>query len=191
MIDSRKAVLTVLTTFVLLAGCQDQTAPPSSIISVSGSSNSEANNSASPAAETKAHQSRDQKDVPSEVAEITFDDINLGMQQDMAFRPFLLTERAKELNGRCVRLSGYMNGGLSQFRGIKEFVLLKNRECKFGPGGQADHLVRIFLQDSLTTSYTDEVIIIEGILEIKPYQGPDGFTWSVYEIAGRSIKQRR
>ena len=180
-----------LVSSAVLAGCQNQTAPPTAINSTSNSSNSHAANSTLPVAEKKHDPSGDKKAASNEVAEITFDDLLLGMEKDMAFRPFMLTERAQELDGHCVRISGYMNEGLSQFRGIKEFILLRNRECKFGPGGQADHLVRIFLQDKLTTSYTDEIVIVEGILEIKPYQGPDGFTWSVYELAGQAIKRRR
>ena len=63
----------------------------------------------------------------SEVVDITFEDINLGMQADMAFRPFMLTDRVNELNGRHVRISGYIDGGVAQARGIQEFVLLRSR----------------------------------------------------------------
>jgi len=37
---------------------------------------------------------------------ITFDDLNLGMQADMVFREFLLTDRARELDGKKVRGRG-------------------------------------------------------------------------------------
>ena len=60
------------------------------------------------------------------------------MQPDIVYRPWMLTDRAKELDGRTVRVSGYMWGGSDRFAGLKEFILLRNTECKFGPGGQFD-----------------------------------------------------
>ncbi|MFO0821486.1 MAG: hypothetical protein U1A77_26315 [Pirellulales bacterium] len=120
---------------------------------------------------------------------ITFDDLNLGMQADMVFRDFLLTDRARELDGQKVRIVGYMDGGVSQQKGIKEFVLLKNTECKFGAGGQADHLLRVLLQDGVTVDYTRfGALQIEGVLKISPFNGPDGNTWSVYDLLGNSAK---
>jgi hypothetical protein len=120
---------------------------------------------------------------------ITFDDLNLGMQADMVFRDFLLTDRARELDGQKVRIVGYMDGGVSQQKGITEFVLLKNTECKFGAGGQADHLLRVLLQDGVTVDYTRfGALQIEGVLKISPFNGPDGNTWSVYDLLGNSAK---
>lgn len=120
---------------------------------------------------------------------ITFDDLNLGMQADMVFRDFLLTDRARELDGQKVRIVGYMDGGVSQQKGIKEFVLLKNTECKFGAGGQADHLLRVLLQDGVTVDYTRfGALQIEGVLKVSPFNGPDGNTWSVYDLLGNSAK---
>ena len=63
--------------------------------------------------------------------------------------------------------------------------------CCFGPGGQADHLVKVVLADGVVTSYTDKVIIVEGVLRVSPYRGPDGFTWSVYDLAGDGVQLRR
>ena len=77
------------------------------------------------------------------VEQITFDDLILGMSADMVFRPWMLEAnggRAKELDGQRVRLAGIMHGGVKSQTKNKEFVLLRNKECKFGPGGQADHL---------------------------------------------------
>jgi len=126
-----------------------------------------------------------------EIVEISFDDIVLGIPEDVRFRPFMLTDEARELDGRRVRIGGYMHGGVDQIRGIQEFILLRNKECKFGPGGKADHLVQVFLQGGATTSYTSEVVVVEGILTVNPFHGADGFTWSIYKLAGTSAKERR
>ena len=46
---------------------------------------------------------------PSEgVVDISFEDIRLPIQEDMVFRPFMLTDRARELDGKRIRISGYM-----------------------------------------------------------------------------------
>lgn len=117
-----------------------------------------------------------------EVIDITFDDVNLQMQADMVFRPFLITDRVRQLEGRRVRIGGVMYA-TDRTRGITEFVLLKNTECKFGPGGMADHLVSVTLKDGETTTYPgDKPISVEGVLRVNPFQGPDGFTWSVYDL---------
>jgi hypothetical protein len=122
---------------------------------------------------------------------ITFDDLILGMQPDMVFRDFLLTERARELDGKKVRLVGYMDGGVSQTKGIQEFVLLQNTECKFGPGGQADHLVRVLMKGGATADYSLNALQVEGVLKINPFNGPDGNTWSVYDLVGEQVKTIR
>lgn len=119
---------------------------------------------------------------------ITFDDLNLGMQADMVFRDFLLSERVRELDGQKVRLIGYMHGGVSQLKDLREFVLLRNTECKFGPGGLADHLVRVFVKSEPGAEYSTSAMQIEGILKVNPFQGPDGNTWSVYDIEALAIK---
>lgn len=122
---------------------------------------------------------------------ITFEDLNLGMQADMVFRDFLLTDRARELDGRKVRLIGYMDGGISQSKGIKEFILLRNTECKFGAGGQADHLVRVLLVEGVTINYTQDAVQVDGVLRINPFNGADGNTWSVFDLAGEQCKTIR
>lgn len=172
----------------LLTGCQ-----PSSNDDTSGSSNTVASASSESSPDTSATENANLQTSKrtNKVEEISFDDIVLGMQPDVRFRPFMLTDRAKNLDGRPVRISGYMHGGVSQIRGIREFILLRNKECKFGPGGQADHLVQINLEDGITASYTSDVVEVEGILNIRPFHGSDGFTWSIYELAGTSTKLRR
>ncbi len=120
---------------------------------------------------------------PGEAQKITFDDLNLGMREDMVFRPFLVTDRVKELDGTRVRITGFIHGGAAGTKGIREFVLLKNTECKFGAGGQADHLAMVYLTPGETAKYQVEAVKVEGVLKVKPFEGPDGNTWSVYDLA--------
>jgi len=124
---------------------------------------------------------------PGEAEKITFDDLNLGMQADMVYRPFLLNDRVTELKGKRLSVVGYMHGGVDSAKNNTKFILLKNTECKFGPGGQADHLADVRLKDGEATRFTREAVKVEGTLKIMPYEGPDGNTWSIYRLEDAKI----
>jgi hypothetical protein len=124
---------------------------------------------------------------PGQAEKITFDDLNLGMQADMVYRPFLLTDRVKELDGKRLSLTGYMHGGVDSTKNVKEFILLKNIECKFGPGGQADHLADVKLKGGESIRFTRDAVKVEATLKIEPYEGPDGNTWSIYRLEDAKI----
>jgi hypothetical protein len=118
-----------------------------------------------------------------EVRVITFDDVNLGMEPDARFRPFMLVDRpAQDLIGKRVNLAGYINP-TDSLRGITDFVLLRNLECKFGPGGQADHLVHVLMQGDASADFTDKTVYVEGELVLNPFHAPDGSaTWCVFDL---------
>lgn len=129
---------------------------------------------------------------PGEAIRITFDHIILGMQKDVAFRPWMLNDEVKELEGQKISITGVMNGsGLKSQKRLKEFVLLRNAECKFGPGGQADHLAMVLMKDGSTIDYGTETVRVEGTLRIKPTTGSDGNTWSIYELEDATAKVQK
>ena len=115
-----------------------------------------------------------------EVAEISFEDVNLGMPVGAAFRPFMLTDRVKSLEGKRVRIKGFVMAS-DRTKGMKEFVFLRNTECKFGPGGQADHLLRVFMRKGETAAYRSKPVSIEGVLRVKPFPSSRQ-TWSVFDL---------
>ena len=121
--------------------------------------------------------------VENEIEVISFDQLNLAMQPDMRYRPFLLEDRAaKELIGKRVNIAGYILPS-DRMQGMTDFILLKNLECKFGPGGQADHLVHVYMQGDASTDFTDKIVYVEGILELNPVHSPDEVsTWSIYDL---------
>jgi len=125
---------------------------------------------------------------PGDAEKITLDDVNLGMQADVVFRPFMMSDRVKDLEGKRISIVGYMHGGQAGQRGIKEFILLKNTQCKFGPGGQADHLADVKLKSDAAIPYTPSPIKVEGTLVLEPFQGPDGNTWSIYRLEGAQVR---
>lgn len=123
---------------------------------------------------------------------ISFDDLNVGMPVDSVFRPFMLefnNGRAKSLLGTKVNVGGYMNP-TDSLTGVTEFILLRNLECKFGPGGQADHLVRVMMQGDLTTNFTDKIVYVEGVLELNPYPEGGASTWSIYDLKATKVSTK-
>jgi hypothetical protein len=117
---------------------------------------------------------------PGDPEKITFDDLNLGMQADMVYRPFMLSDRAKELEGKRVRLSGDMLPYVS--KKAKTFILLRNNKCLYGKGGQADHVALVQMKDGQTIDYTAKTVRIEGNLKVVPVSGDDGNTKHVFVL---------
>jgi hypothetical protein len=125
---------------------------------------------------------------PGDAEKITFDDLNLGMVADVVYRDFMLSDRVKELTDKRISLVGYMHAGQSSQRGIKDFILLKNTQCKFGPGGQADHLANVILREGSSTKFSPSPVKVEGTLKVQPFNGPDGNTWSIYRLEDAQIR---
>ena len=119
---------------------------------------------------------------PGDPEKITFDDLILGMQADMVYRPFMLTDRAKELEGKKVRLSGEMWPGASSTK-LKEFILLRNTKCLYGKGGQADHVADIKMKEGHTIDFSTSTVRVEGKLRIVPRNSDlDGTTMHIYVL---------
>lgn len=127
---------------------------------------------------------------PGDPEKITFDDLILGMQADMVFRPFMLTDRAKELEGKRVRLTGEMYAGsVAGSEKLKEFIVLRNRECKYGAGGQADHVADVQMKEGHTTKFTIGTIRVEGTLRINPVNDDKtGVTNHIYVLEDAVVK---
>jgi len=116
---------------------------------------------------------------PGEPLKITFDNIILGMQANMVYRPWMLKDEVKDLEGQRVSITGVMYPGDSSK--FDSFILLRNKECKYGDGGQADHLADIKLKPGTKTTYHGGTVRVEGVLKVAP-DTRDDFTWSVYVI---------
>jgi hypothetical protein len=137
---------------------------------------------------TKVFSSSRAPSRPGEAEKISFDDLIIGVQADVVYRPWMMKERPKELDGKKVRISGFMHGGIENPDKVPEFVLLRNLECKFGPGGQADHLAMVYMKPGTTTTYIGkDPIKVEGVLRIEPFLGVDGNTWSIYRIDDAAV----
>ncbi|HZN34049.1 MAG TPA: hypothetical protein VFB80_09530 [Pirellulaceae bacterium] len=113
---------------------------------------------------------------------ITWEQLDLPIPPDSVFEPWMITTRVQALEGKQVRIKGYMFGGLFQTSGIREFPLLREKDCPFGQGGQPHHAINVELAGSLRTSLTTEPVTVEGKFSVQPWTGPNGKTWSVYHM---------
>jgi hypothetical protein len=118
---------------------------------------------------------------------ITFDDLELEMKEDSVFDRSLLTDRVEQLLGHKVRIRGFIYPSIMQQTGITSFPLVKNTECKFGPGGVAHHIIVVDMHAGSSTSFTVRPIAVEGALSVRPWDGADGNTWAVYHMVGEKV----
>ena len=113
---------------------------------------------------------------------IKWEDIDLPLGSEAKFEPWMLTTGLKALDGRGVRIAGYIYGDVFQPTNIREFKLVRHVDCEFGAVGHPAHLIFIELKDKLRTSFTTEPVTVEGTFHIKPFTGPDGRTWALYHM---------
>lgn len=119
--------------------------------------------------------------------DIAWDELEVGIPADSVFEAWMMKTSIKALDGKLVRIIGYMHGGVPVRKGIREFVLLRNIDCPFGQQGEAHHAMMVELQGDLRAEYTSQPFAIEGIFRIQPMTGPDGNTWALYRLEGTAI----
>lgn len=159
-------MLSIVSYFALFAGCGRQVAelPPTTPVSASQSA------APSEPADEKGPQT------------ITWEQLDLPIPPDSKFEPWMMTTRVQALDGRQVRIEGYMFGGLFQTTGLRSFPLLREKECPFGEGGQPHHAINVELAGDLRASFTTQPVTVEGKFSIRPWNGPNGKTWSLYHM---------
>jgi hypothetical protein len=125
---------------------------------------------------------------PQAVVAISYEDLDLPMEPDTLFENWMLTQRVRDLDGKRVRITGFMGGGVQYSgRNIRQFMMLREKECPYGPGGQAHHAIAVTLKKA-TARYTTDAITIEGVLAVKPFTGYNGKTWSVYALEDAEMR---
>jgi hypothetical protein len=117
-----------------------------------------------------------------EPTEITWDELDIGIHAESRFEPWMMKTSIQSLEGQRVRITGYMHGGVAVKEGIREFILLRNIDCPYGRQGEAHHVMVVRLAGDLRTSYSQKAIAVEGTFHVRPFDGPDGATWSLYEL---------
>ena len=117
---------------------------------------------------------------PDAVHPISYDDLNLSMEPDTLFQDWMLTQRVRDLDGQRVRITGFMLPSYES-QNIKQFVMLREKECPYGPGGQAHHVIAVTMQRA-SAHYTADAITVEGVFSVRPFTGDNDKTWAMYAM---------
>jgi hypothetical protein len=114
--------------------------------------------------------------------DLSFDNLKFDLAKGAEFKPELLTDEIKKLDGKQIRLRGYVRPGFKQ-SGIKNFVLVRdNQECCFGPGAALYDCVMVKMAEDQAIDFTVRPITIVGKFQIKEYIGKDKKTWAIYRM---------
>jgi hypothetical protein len=123
------------------------------------------------------------------VVEITFDDVKLDMQKGDPFDASLLTDKVKQLDGKAIRVRGYILPSFQQ-TGIKQFVLVRdNMECCFGPGAMLHDCILVEMIPPAEATFTVRPVSVEGTFSIREVKDPvNGKHLAIYHLDGTQVK---
>lgn len=127
------------------------------------------------------------KPAPSRIADKTFDDIKFEMESNETYAPSMLTPEIESLEGKRVRIRGYILP-TAQKRGIKQFVLVRdNMECCFGPGAALYDCVLITMKPGTSAEFTIRPVAVEGIFELRELHIGRQLM-AIYQMQGETVE---
>lgn len=120
--------------------------------------------------------------------DITFDTLKFDMPKGSTYQSSMLTPKIKELEGRRVRLRGYILPSFQQ-TGLMQFVLVRdNMQCCFGPGAALYDCVVVEMLPGRSTDFTIRPVAVEGIFSIREFPDPEGKMLAIYHLDGESVR---
>ena len=125
--------------------------------------------------------------VIQETQDISFDDVKFPIEKDQTFDRALLTPELLAMEGKTIRIRGFIRPSFKQ-SGIEKFVLVRdNQECCFGPGAMLYDCMIVTLEKGPATEYTTRAITVEGKFMLKEFEGPDGKIWAIFRLMGARV----
>jgi hypothetical protein len=126
--------------------------------------------------------------APPRVLDRTFDDIKFDIEPDAPFDRSMLTDKVRELDGKPIRIRGYILP-TSQASGIKRFVLVRdNQECCFGPGAALFDCILVTMQGGKSAEFSVRPVAVEGKFKVEEFYGPDDKPLAIYRLDGEAVK---
>ena len=120
--------------------------------------------------------------------DVSFDDIKIEIKKGAPFRDSLLTKDIQKLEGRTIRIRGYILPSFQQ-KGITQFVLVRdNMECCFGPGAALYDCILVEMVGGKSASFTVRPVAVTGEFSVRPLKGPDGKHLAIYHLQGVLVK---
>lgn len=164
--------LLFFSTLTLLVGCE--TAPPPV--------------AAPPIAKVATPKEPAPAPAPARIQDQTFDDIKFDIEPDAPFDRSMLTDKVRELDGKPIRIRGYILPTAQQ-RGIKQFVLVRdNQECCFGPGAALYDCILVRMQGDKSAEFSVRPVAVEGKFKVEEFYGPDDKPLAIYRLDGEAVK---
>ncbi len=123
--------------------------------------------------------------------EISFDDLKFEIEKGGKFVPAMLTDEIRALDGKKVRLRGFiLPSTLFRETDINEFVLVRdNQECCFGPGAALYDCVVVNLVGGVTTDFSTRPVTVSGTFKLKEYKYPDDSGhFAIYNLLGTEVR---
>lgn len=122
------------------------------------------------------------------VKEVTFDAVKLDLKKGDPYDPSLLTKQVHQLDGKQIRIRGYILPSFQQ-TGIKQFVLVRdNMECCFGPGALLHDCILVEMIAPASAEFTVRPVSVVGTFSVREIKGPDGKYLAIYHLDGREVK---
>ena len=111
------------------------------------------------------------------------------MKKGDPYDPSLLTDKVKQLDGKTIRIRGYILPSFQQ-TGIKQFVLVRdNMECCFGPGAMLHDCILVEMVAPATATFTVRPVSVEGTFSIREVKDPiNGKYLAIYHLDGKEVK---
>jgi hypothetical protein len=194
-------------TFSLAAGCSENSAPamthgspgaatdrpvadhPTADVpaKLSEATPGKAVDAPSPSGEPAA-QSDDSANTPERIRDISFDDLKFEIEKGDPFKRSLLTDKIEALNGKRVRIRGFILPSFQQ-TGLTQFVLVRdNLSCCFGPGAAIYDCVIVEMKPGESTDYSLYPVAVEGTFTISELLDPEGKTVAIYHLDGEQVR---
>lgn len=123
--------------------------------------------------------------------EITFDDLKFDIEPDAPYDAGMLTDIIRELDGKTVKLSGFiLPSTLFRETDIEEFVLVRdNQECCFGPGAALYDCVVVNMVGGAKTNFTTRPVTVSGKFVLKEYKYPDDSGhFAIFNLQATAVK---
>jgi hypothetical protein len=126
--------------------------------------------------------------IAETVRDVTFDDIKFAMEKGDPFDRSLLTESIVKLEGKPIRIRGYILPSFQQ-TGITQFVLVRdNMECCFGPGAALFDCIIVQMTEDATATFSVRPVTVEGTFSVKELKGLDGNHLAIYHMDATRVK---
>jgi hypothetical protein len=120
--------------------------------------------------------------------EITFDEIKLELKKGDAYDSKALTDKVKDLDGKAIRIRGYILPSFQQ-NGIKQFILVRdNMECCFGPGALLHDCIVVEMLPPATATFTVRPVSVEGKFSVRELKDDKGNYLAIYHLDGTQVK---